>query len=870
MTEKLQNMEYYLGLTMDTTSVGWAVTDSAYHLLKAKGHDMWGIRGFYEAELADTRRNARSSRRRIDRERVRIEHLMSYFEPAISAVDPQFYARLGCSGLYEEDKSVEGSYSLFNDFDYTDREYYKDYPTIFHLRNELAHDPSPHDVRLVFLALLNMFKHRGHFYATGLGSDTETVPLYNLYQDFCRQVSDLSGIMFPLEISKEGLTSVMAATCGRSEKVVKLCTLLGVDNKGAAGKQKMQFIRALCGMKSDVRKLFPELEVEEEATTDFCFAEASYDEKAPSLEGLIGDYYNIIETMKLIYDAGILYNILGDCDCISQAKVLKYEKHNSDLLCLKRAYKTHKTKNDYDRMFRLMGPGSYSAYVKGSFVGGKRKIKSEKTATREDLYLSIKKDLSEITGSADVDYILNEIDSESFLPKQLTDVNRIIPNQVYVKEMKMILENAGQYLPFLHETDGSGLTVSERIQSLFSFCMPYFVGPASENSKKYGGNGWVVRKEAGQVLPWNLAEKVDLKATSEEFITRMVRHCTYIAGEMVLPKDSLLYENFCVLNEINNIRLNGFRISVELKQELYNTLYKTGKKVSKSALFKFFKAKGLITYKSQLGGLGDDATAYLRSYGLFKEILGERIDEDSYREMADKIIFYGTVYGNSKTFLKEKIKEEYGHVLSDTEIERMSALKFKNWGRLSKEFLTIEACDTSTGECVSLIRTLWDTNFNMMELLYHEKYTFADVIREKQTPLEKTLFELIPEDLDEFYFTAPVKRMVWQALAVVKDIVEIMGHPPKRIFLDTAGRFADRKNDARQRQTHLLNCYNKQSDAWKDLIKDSYKNGTLKSKKVYLYFKQLGRCMYQGNGISIISTHSILQMTIAWKTTWFL
>ena len=38
--------EYYLGLDMGTNSVGWAVTDDAYNLIRFKGKDMWGIREF--------------------------------------------------------------------------------------------------------------------------------------------------------------------------------------------------------------------------------------------------------------------------------------------------------------------------------------------------------------------------------------------------------------------------------------------------------------------------------------------------------------------------------------------------------------------------------------------------------------------------------------------------------------------------------------------------------------------------------------------------------------------------------------------------------------------------------------------------------
>lgn len=41
---------YYLGLDMGTNSVGWAVTDKEYRVLRAKGKDLWGIREFDEAD----------------------------------------------------------------------------------------------------------------------------------------------------------------------------------------------------------------------------------------------------------------------------------------------------------------------------------------------------------------------------------------------------------------------------------------------------------------------------------------------------------------------------------------------------------------------------------------------------------------------------------------------------------------------------------------------------------------------------------------------------------------------------------------------------------------------------------------------------
>lgn len=100
----MQEKPYYLGLDMGTNSVGWAVTDQHYNLLKAKGKDLWGIREFIEADTSVERRTHRISRRRRQREQARIGLLNDYFHDAIIAIDPSFFQRLENSKYHLEDK----------------------------------------------------------------------------------------------------------------------------------------------------------------------------------------------------------------------------------------------------------------------------------------------------------------------------------------------------------------------------------------------------------------------------------------------------------------------------------------------------------------------------------------------------------------------------------------------------------------------------------------------------------------------------------------------------------------------------------------------------------------------------------------------
>ena len=74
------------------------------------------------------------------------------------------------------------------------------------------------------------------------------------------------------------------------------------------------------------------------------------------------------------------------------------------------------------------------------------------------------------------DTLIEEIENQSLLPLQRSKDNSVIPNQVHKAELEIILENAKGYLPFLSVPDENGRTVAEKIISLFSFRIPYYVG----------------------------------------------------------------------------------------------------------------------------------------------------------------------------------------------------------------------------------------------------------------------------------------------------------------------------------------------------------------------------------------------------------
>ena len=155
--------DYYIGLDIGTSSVGWAVTDLNYNILKFNQKAMWGIRLFEQGKTAEERRVARSSRRRLDRRNQRIELLQEIFAEEIAKVDMGFYQRLKDSFYHKEDKSEFQKNSLFNDANYTDKDYYREFPTISHLKVALMEEERAFDVRLVYLAIANTEILRQYF-----------------------------------------------------------------------------------------------------------------------------------------------------------------------------------------------------------------------------------------------------------------------------------------------------------------------------------------------------------------------------------------------------------------------------------------------------------------------------------------------------------------------------------------------------------------------------------------------------------------------------------------------------------------------------------------------------------------------------------
>lgn len=853
--------KYYLGLDIGTNSVGWAVTDENYNLCKYAGKRMWGIRLFEGGETAEQRRISRSNRRRLSRKKQRIDLLQELFAEEIAKMDPTFFIRLNESRLHLEDKSTGEKFPLFTDKDYTDIQYYKEYPTMYHLRKELIENSKVHDVRLVYLACHHILKNRGHFLINGSFSDVKK--LSSVCESMLNSFNGIS--KYQIEINDiERLEEILSDR--KKQKSVKAKELIQIFECGPCeDKTDEKTCKAivsnlskwLTGLKGNINSIF-DMQFEEIDTSSFSFTEPKYEDTiSAALEEKYPDYADVIQKIKAVYDWSVLVEIMEGEDYLSFAKVNAYNKHKENLCILKEVIRKYCDSEMYHKFFNGFDEkNGYGNYI-GSIYKNGHSYAMKKCST-EDFYKTLGKILDKIQPEKEDENVLEElkveVKNQTLLPLARTTANGTIPNQVHIQELKAILDNAKKYLPFLNEKDEYG-TVAEKIISIAKFRIPYYVGPLSTRHKEQGANSWIVRKQEGRIYPWNFEEMVDLEQSNKEFIQRMTNKCTHLIGEDVLPKNSLLYSRYMVLNELNNLRIRGNKISVNLKQELYKELFCTKAKVTGKGLFNYLKKEDEELALEDISGFDIDFKSSLTSYLDFKkQILGEEIEKDKYKDIVENIIKWKTIYDDDSKMMKKMIEREYPNVFSKDQIKKICRFKYSGWGNFSLSFLNgIRGADRETGENFTIIEALWKTNYNLMQLL-SKQFTFREEIdlinADKVGKIDKVSYDNTVKDL----IVSPAnKRAIWQTVQITEEIKKVMKCEPERIFIEMARGGEKEKRRTVSRKARLLELYAACKDDVRDWTKEieNREEREFNSKKLYLYYTQMGRCMYSGEEIDI-------------------
>lgn len=836
-----ENIKYYIGVDIGTNSVGWAVIDENGNLLKKGKHHLWGSRLFDQAQTAQNRRNYRSSRRRYNKRRQRIGLLRLIMSDMVLEVDPSFFIRLEkTTFLDKEDKKAilkdnyKMNYNLFCDEDYNDKKYFKDYPTIYHLRKKLCESDEKADPRLIYLALHHIVKYRGNFLYEG----------QELHLEPSNKEEDLK-ILFDIlgknndtyDISEEQIQFILKTVVENISKTAKVDECMSQLKLNSEDKKIVkEFMRGLVGNKFNVSKLYMHEDLQfDDEDLKLQFSDKSYEEKITEYENVLEEKMEFIDLMQRFYSWIELSKIVGSDSqhaSISGAMVNIYESHREDLRTLKEVM-LKIGKKEYDEMFKPTSKNvvNYYNYVNPVACSG------DKT---DGFYKYVKKAIEKSDDSRK-DEILQKIANETYMLKQTSKNNAYIPYQMQKDELIKILDHQEKYYPVLKEN-------RDKIISILEFRIPYYYGPLDGN-KQFG---WLIKKkgkENERILPWNHQEIVDVQETAAQFIKKLTNYCTYLPIEKVMPQKSLTCSMYEVLSEVNKIRIDGKLLPIDTKNRLIEDLFFKRKTVKEKDLINWLK-QNQLTVGEITGYQKEKAfSSSLAPWIDFKEIFDE-INDSNY-DLIEKIIEDMTIF-NEGSILKERLKKAYN--LDQNKVKKIMKLKYSGWSRLSKKLINGIRADNKFGSSVSILDVMKESHMALMEIINDQDLGFKQIIEKENFKNETGSFEY--EDIENLAGSPALKRGIWQTLQVIEEIKNYMGHEPKNIYIEFA-REEQEKVRTTTRVKKLKSIYNDiknqldvhEKEVYSNLNKQDEKSSI--EKRLYLYYTQLGKCMYSGESLDI-------------------
>ena len=855
------NIPYYIGLDIGTNSVGWAVIDTGNNLNKHKNMNMWGTRLFNEAQTAQKRRISRSSRRRLNKRRKRIDILQSLMEKDIKEIDPNFYKILKESFLHMEDRfDKRRKHNLFTDKNYTDKDFYDKYKTIYHLRQDLIESKDKKDIRLIYLAMHHIIKYRGNFLHEGKSFDNIIATIEYTYNELSQMLLE-SGGNIKLDIGISELENILKdRNTQRKLKLDKLQKLNSKDNK----EEIKEIFNAILGFKANYNTIFAYKGIElDKDTASTSFNDTNIEERLEKLEIELGEDYEIVNYIKSIYDWNILNQILQGKGGISQAKIQIYEKHKSELKILKQIIRKY-DKKLYKQLFKNYKKDevSYHTYIKNR--DGKLTT-NDKTTVKQKIYKIISEfindNLKDDFMTTEKQEILNKIENDDYLVIQTIKDNGQIPYQLNKIELEKIIENQSKYYKTLEEN-------KDKILSILEYRIPYYLGPLSLKSSF----GWVVKKEGMEnekMYPWCVDKIVDDMQTAEAFIKKMTNKCTYLTDKDVLPRNSILFSEYMFFNEINKIKIDGYSLDKNEKIDLFNEVFMKNKVIKTNKIIEWAKKQNnskYTTYKVE-GLQGDDkAATSLIALIDFKRILNLEVEEMLSSEnkiMLEKIIEWITIFEDKKILIK-KIEKEYPKLASDkSKLDKIVNLRYKGWARLSKELIDEIHIDRDNGgyggkkTILYYLKNGYKTNKNpnFMQIINDKDLGFNELIKKENTiPTDtKINYKNLIENLQG---SPAIKRGIWQSIQIIEEIIKIKKYKPEKIFIEFAREDQD-SNRTLTRQSAIKRIYKEIKDNDHANIKElereigSLNNVELKDVKKFLYFKQLGKCLYSKEQLDI-------------------
>ena len=888
-------MSYNIGLDIKTDGVGWSITDPEGELLKKNNHHLFGTSVFDEAETSEERRRYRTQRRQRDRRECRINVLQRLMESDVLHADPVFYLRLDESSLDREDRTVQNLYRSLPEYVFEDqtgkiKEQGNASIRIYQLRDLLIKNRKKADIRYVYMAIAHILKHRGYITEEEETPEIRRQAAANHLEQYLQYINEKQ-ILEPVNVTVSAIYALLDAIVEEKENTQRITDVIS-DQLLAYGKSSdaiQAAVELLTGGSVEISRII--LNKRKKGEVSFATLRSSQ-----VFDKLNDEATEAVSHLQVIYEW--LREIWIEKEkpiSVSEEMNARYEVHKKDLSELKAWFKKYADKEEYQQFFHTDGvANNYNAYTRsrtgetnnsdkwyhctqGAFYNNLRVILLKYPEGKDDAEKMLKRMFTAEDG---------EVIPNGFLPLQRINLNSSIENVRHIDELKIILKNQAEYYPSLREN-------TEKIISLCTFRIPYFVGPLKQG-KSSPFDPWIQykAKSTEHILPWDLEKRVDIPATAERFVDRVTNHCTFFYQEKVLPKHSMIYEEYMLLSELNQLyvlfddparpaarqesidgsgvepqekgkerRTRKRTLSEKTKKRLIEEVFSEQKRVSVGSLIAWLE-RNAFPGKKNLRLLTSEGKPIERIYATLsarvdmKNILGRKIDPEKEPNL-EKIIKWSTIYTDRKIYvnrLMSEMKDKY----TEEQLKRFAGLRYEGWGRFSRALLCDPLCEYE-GRKVSVLNRMRKRHDTFMRIYHEDKYELKTAVRARN--LESEEKEIEYRDISLMAVSPALRRAMWTSVKIINEITQYMKEKPAHIFIrnmrdaNARKRILSDKNITRyERIRESYNNYEKTTgkkiDPALKIMLQGKKNENITDTE-YLYLLQLGKCVYTGEKIDL-------------------
>lgn len=374
---------------------------------------------------------------------------------------------------------------------------------------------------------------------------------------------------------------------------------------------------------------------------------------------------------------------------------------------------------------------------------------------------------------------------------------------------------------------------------------------------------------ASPISPWNYARKIDEEQSAIRFIERMTSKCSYLHDEDCLPKDSILYCYYNVLNELNNMNVNGESLPVKTKLALIKDVYTNNHDVSIRKISGYLKSHGFADVTITTKGNKEDVALKWSLHPLFdfKEILGYTNADFCDRKkfaMVERIIKECALF-EEKSILGKRLKEKYG-ISDPKKIKQIMDLPYHGFGNLSEKLLNGLSLEYDDNKSITILKMMEQTGKNFMQVLgsgFLEKIEEAN----DKAGLGAAKFDAM-ELIDKQYVSPGMKRPLRQAYKIVEEAEKIIGHEINEFYIECNRTNKVKKNATLVRMDVISGLLKSTAGALakknakdknyindvkstQEYLKKLKSSEDLSSDKVYLYCRQLGKDVYTGQPLDL-------------------